>query len=570
MTENIGAKPELPKDALKVFTRMDAERKKGERMNAGAFLKDLDYLDRTGVLASNPEFPLYLQELGKCDPVWGKVVDIIASGHDRSNPKKVLEGLRYAELLGLDQNEKLKPELDRFRTIYQPKPPEIPAETPKAAVPQAPQPLEPPATPPAEAAPAAKPVEAPLPATETPSQPGLIVRTITNEGIEFDTVTGEQQSINPQGWDELQPNLRSFLLEQIGIKLPQGTDVEQLSFDQLKELARKLLPPSAEVVEAEKQPVVIEMYAGTLANEKHPESNGDAYFIRPDLGTFGVFDGSNYTKISQQASSIVQDFLTNHLKPNQVKLFEDFKSTISAELIKSSTVIYSDSTHLESGKKVLTTTVSIGCIWQGPNGERKIVIGNVGDSRVYLLRNGELEQITLDDNCIRATPNEEAARQLQAKLSNTVNPEELSDKEQALFLQRPFDLQILEGDKEVRPNIYIVDILSGDRLLACTDGVSDNLTDIEIADILNKNYEGKLAVSDLIKACQERSRTQDPKYKDRRRYDNMTAVVVDILLAETQESRHTQKEQTVRLVREIATLRNIPVEEAWKMLTKLE
>ena len=81
------------------------------------------------------------------------------------------------------------------------------------------------------------------------------------------------------------------------------------------------------------------------------------------------------------------------------------------------------------------TTASVVYIWEGGSGERKAIVGNVGDSRVYLLRNGRLKQITLDDNCVRLTiPNKKQARLLQSKLNNITDPQsQLTDSEQMLF-----------------------------------------------------------------------------------------------------------------------------------------
>jgi protein phosphatase len=171
----------------------------------------------------------------------------------------------------------------------------------------------------------------------------------------------------------------------------------------------------------------------------------------------------------------------------------------------------------------MATTASVGLILQSKEGENKAIIGNVGDSRVYLLRNNILEQVTLDDSPTYRRLEENLNRQLQTKLSNVVNPiDELTKQEQNSFYSRNEISQAL-GLTGTIPRISIVDLLNNDKLLVCSDGISDNLTDIEIQTILNSTSDADAAIQKLIEDSQARSRESHARAKP----DDMTALIIE-------------------------------------------
>jgi protein phosphatase len=119
------------------------------------------------------------------------------------------------------------------------------------------------------------------------------------------------------------------------------------------------------------------------------------------------------------------------------------------------------------------------------------IIGNgafivhVGDSRAYLLRNGQLIQLTRDHTHAqdmvdrgKLSPEEAQKHRLRHLLSNT-----------------------LGGMPGVEPDIIKVYLADGDRLLLCTDGLTDPVSDGEITEILKANPEAKGACGALVDAA---------------------------------------------------------------------
>lgn len=110
----------------------------------------------------------------------------------------------------------------------------------------------------------------------------------------------------------------------------------------------------------------------------------------------------------------------------------------------------------------------------------------------------------------------------QAKFNNITNPQtQLTEKERELFKSRHILYQDL-GRQTVEPRIHTVDMQPGDRILVCTDGISDNLTDNELKAILNRNKNNQTAVDELIESSLAISRSGQPRAKR----DDMSAVII--------------------------------------------
>lgn len=109
---------------------------------------------------------------------------------------------------------------------------------------------------------------------------------------------------------------------------------------------------------------------------------------------------------------------------------------------------------------------------------RKLVVGNVGDSRAYFLRGGECAQITLDHSYVAEqlrkgamTPEEAGASPLQSLITRAIGTTE-----------------------QVEPDIFTAALEDGDTLLLCSDGLTRYIDSEGIAERI-------LASPDLESAC---------------------------------------------------------------------
>lgn len=112
----------------------------------------------------------------------------------------------------------------------------------------------------------------------------------------------------------------------------------------------------------------------------------------------------------------------------------------------------------------------------------RLVIAQVGDSRAYLLHGGQLQQITRDHS-------------LMADLieAGQITPEEAKHHPRRSVITRA-----LGSDPRTEPDLYEINVSTGDRLLLCSDGLTAMLDDREIADIMRRIADPQRCASKLV------------------------------------------------------------------------
>ncbi len=136
--------------------------------------------------------------------------------------------------------------------------------------------------------------------------------------------------------------------------------------------------------------------------------------------------------------------------------------------------------------------------------EGKAVSCNVGDSRVYLLRNGNLQQLSKDHTRVR-----------QMVEMGIITPEEArTHKSRHMITQ---NIGIFPEEMIIQPDFTEpVTLQRGDRFLLCSDGLTDMLTDQEISAILKRDQN----VSELAAGLTEEALAKGGK-------DNVTVLVIE-------------------------------------------
>jgi protein phosphatase len=132
-------------------------------------------------------------------------------------------------------------------------------------------------------------------------------------------------------------------------------------------------------------------------------------------------------------------------------------------------------------------------------------VANIGDSRAYLLRDGELMRLTRDDSLVQHLVD-----------AGMVDEDEARDHP-----QRNVVTGVLDGDPQRRPRIERHRAHAGDRVLVCSDGLSDVVDDEAIA--------GALAIADRDAAADALLTLA----LDAAARDNVSVVVADALPAAT-------------------------------------
>ena len=123
-----------------------------------------------------------------------------------------------------------------------------------------------------------------------------------------------------------------------------------------------------------------------------------------------------------------------------------------------------------------TTLTAI--VWSGS----QLALGHIGDSRAYLLRDGELFGLTEDHTYVRSL----------------VAEGKLSDQEAAVHPQRALLLRALDAGTDPEPDLSLHAVRAGDRYLLCTDGLHAVVPDGDVQAALSAAADPPAAARDLI------------------------------------------------------------------------
>jgi protein phosphatase len=127
-------------------------------------------------------------------------------------------------------------------------------------------------------------------------------------------------------------------------------------------------------------------------------------------------------------------------------------------------------------------------------------VANVGDSRGYLLRQGELSQVTVDHSLVQ----------------ELVDDGRLSPEDAERHPQRSVITRALGIDPEVEFDLFTYKLQVGDRLLLCSDGLSDVVEPAQIRKVLLRIPSAQRAARELVTVANEQGGP-----------DNITVIVVD-------------------------------------------
>jgi serine/threonine protein phosphatase PrpC len=228
------------------------------------------------------------------------------------------------------------------------------------------------------------------------------------------------------------------------------------------------------------------------------DENQDAYVVEPELQLFMVSDGMGGHRGGAIASKIIAEDLPPMIE-NKLDQLKSRSSRAVRSLLKRAVGEQSRQLRMEgaseSGYKEMGATVAVALIVGG-----RAYVANLGDSRAYRFRNGRLRQLSRDHSVISELLEEGQIRQ-----------DEVED-----HVARGQITHYIGMEEKAWPHVRSFVLNSGDRLLLCTDGLTDLVNDIRIAAILEEKSDCQTACEALVEAVNAAGAT-----------DNVTVVVVD-------------------------------------------
>lgn len=265
--------------------------------------------------------------------------------------------------------------------------------------------------------------------------------------------------------------------------------------------------------------------ATTRASDKHAWRNEDFYYAFEHNGALvgGVFDGLGGHTGSERASRVAAAASHNFVK----------KHITERMRLEDSMLLLAESLHLGNAAVTLAnrelgwysdiaTTAALASIHTHPDGSGRqyAAMAWIGDSRIYHIRNQKALYTSLDDAGVGyRRERRHSERAVQDFLERTSDSDDDYEERWAdsqledAFTYRNIVGACLDGRKGRFVNIDTLDLEVGDTVALMTDGIHDNLTRSEIANLAS--------VRDLLAAALARSRDSDhPRAKP----DDMTLV----------------------------------------------
>ena len=216
----------------------------------------------------------------------------------------------------------------------------------------------------------------------------------------------------------------------------------------------------------------------------------------PTRGIFIVADGMGGHAAGEVASEMAVQIVQRELAPIHDLDGEDVVQRVATALKRANRAIH-DRTLTEMDKQGMGTTVSALMV-----AGSRYLIGQVGDSRVYLLRDNGFSQLTKDHSYVQ--------EQVDAGF---LTPEQARYHPYSNVITR-----CVGAGNDVEPDIYRGEANAGDLFLVASDGLTGMVDDRRLAQLLGSRAEPDRKVQSLIAEANGRGGL-----------DNITAIIVQVL-----------------------------------------
>lgn len=225
--------------------------------------------------------------------------------------------------------------------------------------------------------------------------------------------------------------------------------------------------------------------------------NEDSYLCTDRL--FFVADGMGGHSAGEVASAIAVTTLASSLA--DLDSVAPTSERVAAAVRDANSAIFVEAMH-DSRKAGMGTTLT-GLVLTDPAGHR-VVVTNVGDSRTYLWRHGELRQVTKDHSHVQSLVDRGAITRAEARV----------------HFQRNIVLRAMGIDSMVDVDTFDLEIEDDDRFIVCSDGLVDEADDDEIESQIRQSISPQDLADRLVALANENGGR-----------DNTTVVVVDFKIS---------------------------------------
>lgn len=217
------------------------------------------------------------------------------------------------------------------------------------------------------------------------------------------------------------------------------------------------------------------------------DHNEDSLIVAPPL--FAVADGMGGHAAGEVASEIAVNVLAERAPAHP-------DSETLGQAVEEANRAIIRAAHEGRGREGMGTTMTAAML----EGER-LIIAQVGDSRAYLLHQGKIQQLTRDHSL----------------MADMIEAGQLTPEEARSHPNRSVITRALGSDPHTQPDLYEINVETGDRLLVCSDGLSGMLRDQDIEATLARVHDPQRCASQLVNEAIAAGG-----------HDNITVIVADV------------------------------------------
>ncbi len=219
------------------------------------------------------------------------------------------------------------------------------------------------------------------------------------------------------------------------------------------------------------------------------KGNEDSYLLNESLGLFVVADGMGGHEAGEVASKIAVQTVERALSGAAAK-----QGALPSAIRQANNEIYMQA-QVDHGLHGMGTTITaVHCFADQVN------IGHVGDSRAYLIRGGQATLLTRDHSLV----------------NELLRCGQITEQEAENHPQKNIVTRALGTEPMVDVDILTPIIEPHDKLLLCTDGLSNLIKGEEMAKIIQAERSTSLALKALVQMA-----------LDRGGFDNITALLIE-------------------------------------------
>jgi serine/threonine protein phosphatase PrpC len=223
--------------------------------------------------------------------------------------------------------------------------------------------------------------------------------------------------------------------------------------------------------------------------------NEDNYIVVPDRGIFVVADGMGGHAAGEVASEMAVRHVARELGSPHALADEQVADRMRTAIRAANGAIF-QRTLTEHDKRGMGTTVTALALY-----DARFLVGQVGDSRAYLLRDGKLVQLTKDHSYVQ--------EQVDA---GYLTPEQARSHPYSNVITR-----CVGANSDVIPDVYAGAVKPLDVFLLASDGLTGMLEDVELAEVLASGRAPQEQVDALIAEANRHGGL-----------DNITAIIVRV------------------------------------------